>query len=479
LRAGDPRFTRKGPEDREHQHEEQSAVTIASVNPATGETIRVYEQLDGDSVEKRLARAETTFKAWRATSFDERAGLLRKAARLLRTRKSGYGRLMTEEMGKPIAQAEAEAEKCAWVCEFYAQHAEQLLAPEPRESDAREAFVRFDPLGPILAVMPWNFPFWQVFRFCAPALAAGNVALLKHASNVPGCALAIENLLEDAGFPRGCFQALLIPSSATDQVIADARIRGVTLTGSEHAGRKVAECAGRVVKKAVLELGGSDPFLILEDADLEKAVEAAVFSRTLNNGQSCISAKRFIVERKIRTDFEERFREGMAGLRVGDPLDPETDIGPLAREDLVDDLVRQVEGSVRQGARLLCGGKRLERPGWFYSPAVLAGVRPGMPAADEETFGPAAAVLEARGVEEAVDLANATPYGLGASIWTRDIDKGKRLAARIEAGCVCVNDFVKSDPRLPFGGVKLSGYGRELSREGIREFVNVKTVWVE
>jgi succinate-semialdehyde dehydrogenase/glutarate-semialdehyde dehydrogenase len=327
--------------------------------------------------------------------------------------------------------------------------------------------------------MPWNFPFWQVFRFCAPALAAGNVALLKHASNVPACALAMEKLLQEAGFPWGCFQVLLISSSRAEQVIADPRIKAVTLTGSGRAGRRVAGAAGREIKKVVLELGGSDPFIVLEDADLEKAVEAAVFSRIINSGQSCIAAKRFIVEGKLAPAFEERFSSRMERLEVGDPGDTGTDVGPLAREDLLEDLTRQVNDSVGRGARLLCGGKRLERSGYFYAPTALAGVKPGMPVADEETFGPVGAILEAADAGEAVRLANATPYGLGASIWTKDTEKGKQLAARIEAGCVCVNDFVKSDPRLPFGGIKLSGYGRELSREGIREFVNVKAVRVK
>ncbi len=456
----------------------RTITTIRTINPATGSIIRTHDEHGPNAIEARLARAAERFATWRTTSLDERSRLLRAAAAMLRRKKAELARTITEEMGKPIASAEAEVEKCAAVCDFYAEHARAFLEPRLAPSDARESFVRHDPLGPVLAVMPWNFPFWQVFRFCAPALAAGNVALLKHASNVPGCALAIEGTLLEAGFPEGCFQTLLVPSSAVALLIADPRVRAVTLTGSETAGSKVAEAAGREIKKTVLELGGSDPFVVLADADIEKAAAAAVTARTINCGQSCIAAKRFIIEEPVRDRFESLLVASMERLRVGDPMDRATNVGPLAREDLVRDLARQVDESVRRGAKLRCGGKRLDRPGFYYAPTVLSGVHRGMPAWDEETFGPAAAVAGARDKDEAVRLANDTPFGLGSSIWTRDLEKAKRLAARIEAGAVFVNGIVKSDPRLPFGGIKRSGYGRELARDGILEFVNVKTVWV-
>jgi succinate-semialdehyde dehydrogenase/glutarate-semialdehyde dehydrogenase len=453
-------------------------MTFETVNPATGESIRSHDEHSDGEVEKRLELAVEGFAAWREAGLGERAERLRAVSRLLRQGKERLGLLATQEMGKPLAEAAAEVEKCAWACDWYAEHAAELLAPEPRASDARESSVRFEPLGPLLAIMPWNFPFWQVFRFAAPALAAGNTVLLKPAPNVPACALAIEGLFEEAGFPGGSFQTLFIAVPAAGRLIADPRIRGVTLTGSDRAGASVGEAAGRAVKKVVLELGGSDPFLVLEDADVESAAQAAVAGRMVNSGQSCIAAKRFIVHRRHRERFEDLLRDRMERLAVGDPLSAETQVGPLARLDLLENLDRQVKESIARGARLLTGGERLRRPGFFYAPTVLADVRPGMAVADEETFGPVAPVLEARDEEEAVALANATPYGLGASIWTRDGERAKRLAARLEAGFVAVNGLVKSDPRLPFGGVKRSGYGRELSREGIREFVNVKTVVV-
>jgi succinate-semialdehyde dehydrogenase/glutarate-semialdehyde dehydrogenase len=448
------------------------------IQPSTGQPLREHEEHGAGEVERRLAVAAECFSSWRETPVTERAGLLAAAARVLRERKARYARLMADEMGKVLAAGEAEVEKCATGCEFYAARAPSFLAPEAAASDARESFVRYDPLGPVLAIMPWNFPFWQVCRFAAPALAAGNVGLLKHASNVPGCALAVEEALRDAGFPEGAFQTLLIPPAAVAAVIRDPRVRAVTLTGSEAAGSKVAETAGKELKKTVLELGGSDPFVVLADADLESAARTAVASRTVNTGQSCIAAKRFIVHESCEEEFTRRLAAGMASLRVGDPLDPETEVGPLAREDLLGELARQVEASAALGARVLCGGKRVARPGFYYAPTVLAGVRKGMPAWDEETFGPVAAIAVAGDDEEAIELANDTPYGLGASVWTQDREKGKELAARIDAGLVFVNGLVKSDPRLPFGGVKRSGYGRELSVHGLREFVNAKTVWV-
>jgi succinate-semialdehyde dehydrogenase/glutarate-semialdehyde dehydrogenase len=386
---------------------------------------------------------------------------------------------MTEEMGKPIAAAESEVDKCAWVCDYYAEHAAAFLSPEASATDAARSFVRFDPIGPVLAIMPWNFPFWQHFRFAAPAVMAGNVGVLKHASNVPGCALAIEDLFRRAGFPEGVMTTLLVPSARTAELIARPEIKAVTLTGSEAAGREVAAQAGRHLKKTVLELGGSDPFIVLDDADPIAAAEQAARARTINSGQSCIAAKRFLVEEAVADRFEAEFVRRMEALRVGDPMDRETEVGPLAREDLLTALDDQVSRSVAAGARLATGGRRLDRKGWFYPPTVLLGVRPGMPAFDEETFGPVAAVTRARDAAEAIELANRSRFGLGASIWTGDPARAEDLAREIEAGSVFVNGMVKSDPRLPFGGVKSSGYGRELAAFGIREFVNIKTVWIK
>jgi succinate-semialdehyde dehydrogenase/glutarate-semialdehyde dehydrogenase len=408
----------------------------------------------------------------------ERADRLRAAARILRAGKDGYARTMALEMGKPLAQGVAEAEKCATACDYYAEHAEDFLADEPRESDATRSYVRFEALGPVLAIMPWNFPFWQVFRFAAPALVAGNAGLLKHAPNVSRCALEIEHVFREAGFPDGLFRTVLLDVARVGDVIADARVRAVTLTGSDRAGGRVAEQAGRHLKKVVLELGGSDPFIVLEDADLERAANTAADARLINSGQSCIAAKRFIVVDRIANRFLELFTAEMGARKVGDPFDPTTQVGPQARLDLRANLHRQVQQSVTAGAQVLLGGQLPEGPGAFYPPSVLVAVQRGMPVFDEETFGPVAAVIRAKVEAHAIGIANASAYGLGASLWTEDRERGDRLARELEVGSVFVNGLVKSDPRLPFGGVKRSGYGRELSEFGLREFVNIKTVWV-
>jgi succinate-semialdehyde dehydrogenase/glutarate-semialdehyde dehydrogenase len=454
-------------------------MAIESINPANGKLIQRFKPASRKDIDAALARASRAFGRWRAQSMAERGQRLRDTARLLRDRRDRYAQLITLEMGKPIAQSVAEIEKCASVCEYFAVNAAQMLAPEEVGSDATRSYVRFDPLGVVLAVMPWNFPFWQVFRFAAPNLMAGNVGLLKHASNVPQCALAIEQVLRAGGVPAGVFQTLLIESRSVERLIADPRVAAVTLTGSEAAGSQVAATAGKHLKKTVLELGGSDPFIVLADADLDQCCTIAAQARTINSGQSCIAAKRFIVEKPVAREFTARFVDAMRSLRVGDPLDASTDVGPLARPDLLTELHRQVSVSVRKGARLLTGGQRLRRSGWFYSPTVLANVRPGMPAYDEEIFGPVASVIVARDGDDALRIANDSVFGLGASIWTGDTDRAQDLAAHIEAGAVHINNVVKSDPRLPFGGVKKSGYGRELSAYGIKELTNIKTVVVK
>src|SRR5437899_1759879 len=453
-------------------------MSIQSVNPATGEVIETFEATSAREVERILATAHAAFLEWRTTPFDVRARHLRNAAQVLKKRKADYARLMTLKMGKPIVQAEAEVDKCAWACEYFADHAESFLAEQPRETDASRSYVRFDPLGPVLAVMPWNFPFWQVFRFAAPALMAGNAGVLKHASNVAGCALAIESVFREAGFPRGLFATALVGSDAVAGLIADPRIVAVTLTGSDRAGSQVAEQAGRALKKTVLELGGSDPFVVLADADVAAAARTAADARLVNSGQSCIAAKRFIVVEPVADQFIPRFVEELRSRRVGDPLSRDTQVGPQARVDLRDALHRQVEESVRRGARLLLGGEIPPGKGAFYPPTLLSEVSEGMAAFDEETFGPVAAVIRAKDDADAVRLANRSQFGLGASVWTQDRTRAEHLAAQIESGSVFVNGIVKSDPRVPFGGIKRSGYGRELSEYGIREFVNIKTVWI-
>ncbi len=451
---------------------------IASVNPATGETMREFEALGPETIEEKLELSMKAFRAYRKVPFEERAAKMRRAGGILRQKKRTFAELMTREMGKTIASAEAEVEKCAWVCEFYAEKAQAFLAEEEIATDAGRSFVRYEPLGPVLAVMPWNFPFWQVFRFAAPALMAGNVGLLKHASNVPQCALAIEEIFREAGFPAGVFQTLLVEAGRVEGILRDPRVVAATLTGSEPAGRRVAAVAGEEIKKTVLELGGSDPFVVLPSADLERALDSAVKARIINNGQSCIAAKRFIVHEAIASAFEKRMTERFEALRVGDPLDERNDMGPLARPEFVEELHSQVERTVTAGARLLTGGRRIDGPGYFYEPTVLGDVRPGMAAHDEETFGPVAAIIRVSDLEQAIEIANGTGFGLGASVWTNDESEQARLIGEIEAGAVFVNGMVKSDPRLPFGGIKRSGYGRELGSFGIREFVNVKTVWV-
>ena len=453
-------------------------MAIQSVNPATGEVVEVFEPTSPAVLERAVSGAHAAFLEWRRVPIAERAVPMREAARLLRARKTEYARTMALEMGKPVTQGEAEVEKCALACEYYAAEAAAMLAEQPRETDASRSYVRFDPLGVVLAIMPWNFPFWQVFRFVAPGLMAGNGGVLKHASNVPRCALQIEEVLQKAGFPHDLFRTLLVESSAVAGLIADPRIAAATLTGSDRAGSKVAESAGRELKKTVLELGGSDPFIVLADADLASAARAAADARLVNGGQSCIAAKRFIVVESVADRFLDLFRRELGSRRVGDPLSRETQVGPQARHDLRDSLHHQVEESRKRGAVVLLGGEIPPGPGAFYPPTLLAAVDKGMPAFDEETFGPVAAVIRAKDEADAVRLANDSVYGLGSSLWTRDLETAERLAVQIEAGSVFVNGVVKSDPRLPFGGIKRSGYGRELSEYGIREFVNIKTVWI-
>jgi succinate-semialdehyde dehydrogenase / glutarate-semialdehyde dehydrogenase len=454
-------------------------MAMTSRNPATGEILRSFDTLDAEQLEHKLQLATRAFEEHRRTSMEDRARLMRRVGDILEEDRAAFGRLMTLEMGKPIAAAIAEAEKCAWVCRYYAEHAASFLADEHVDTGKAASFIRYQPLGPVLAVMPWNFPFWQVFRFIAPGLMAGNVGLLKHASNVPQCALAIEEIVRRAGFAEGVFQTLLVGSGDVDRIIRDPRVRAVTLTGSEAAGAAVARTAGECIKKSVLELGGSDPFVVTGSADVARAAATAVTARTINNGQSCIAAKRFIVTDDAYDEFERRFVDGMRSLRVGDPLDDDTQVGPLATESIRDELHEQVLESVRRGARVLTGGRNLDRAGWFYEPTVLADVTPGSPAYSDELFGPVAALLRVRDANEAIRVANDSTFGLGACAWTRDAEEQRRFTAELDAGLVFINGMVASDPRLPFGGIKRSGYGRELGRVGIHEFVNIKSVVVE
>jgi succinate-semialdehyde dehydrogenase/glutarate-semialdehyde dehydrogenase len=452
---------------------------LDAVNPATGETIKTYDEMTPRQAAAAVEEAHAAWKSWRTTSFSERARPMKRAAGILRERKEELARLMALEMGKPFKQGIAEAEKCALGCDYYAEHAEAHLAPEIVKTEATKSYVAFEPLGVVLAVMPWNFPFWQVFRFAAPALMAGNTGVLKHASNVPGCAMAIEDVFVQAGFPKGVFRTLLIGSRQVKAVIEHSLVRAVTLTGSTPAGKAVAAQAGAALKKTVLELGGSDPYIILEDADLDHAVNTCATSRLINSGQSCVNAKRFIVLEPLVAAFTEKLVAAMKARRMGDPLAEDTDIGPQARPDLRDELHKQVIDSVAKGARLLLGGEIPLGNGSFYPPTVLAGVRPGMPAYEEELFGPVASIFAARDEADAVRIANDSIFGLGAAVFTRDVARGERVARELEAGCTFVNTLVASDPRLPFGGIKESGYGRELGTYGIKEFVNLKTVYVK
>jgi succinate-semialdehyde dehydrogenase / glutarate-semialdehyde dehydrogenase len=451
---------------------------MESINPANNQKIQSYSSHQSKEIEAILDLVEQDWHQWKSTSFSYRKKLMHQAAGILRERKSTLATLITQEMGKIIRESEAEIEKCAWVCDFYADNAEAFLHDESIPSDAAHSFLAYQPLGIVLAVMPWNFPFWQVFRFAAPGLMAGNAGVLKHASNVPGCALAIEQVFRDAGFPGHLFRTLMIGSDAVNDVIRHPAIAAVTLTGSEMAGSAVASEAGKQIKKSVLELGGSDPFVVMDDCDLELTISNALVSRMLNQGQSCIAAKRFIVMESVLEPFTQGILERFQSLKTGDPLDPDTDVGPLARPDLVEEIYKQVVLSVSSGAKLLFGGKPGKDPGCYFEPTILTDVRKGMPVYDEETFGPVLVIIPVKTEEEAIQVANDSKFGLGGSVWTKDVRRGEFLARSIESGAVFVNGMTKSDPRLPFGGIKLSGYGRELGQNGIREFVNVKTIWI-
>jgi succinate-semialdehyde dehydrogenase/glutarate-semialdehyde dehydrogenase len=453
---------------------------IQSINPTNGELIRDYKEMTPNEVDQIIRAAHSDFLAWQNKPFSERSPLLNRAAEILTARKAEFAGMMALEMGKPLAQGMGEIEKCAWVCQYYADKAEEFLKREMVETDASKSFIAFQPLGVVLAIMPWNFPFWQVFRFAAPALMAGNAGILKHASNVSGCALQIEEVFRDAGFPSNLFRSLLVGSANIAAVIEHPLVRAATLTGSTPAGKSVAGKAGSLLKKTVLELGGSDPYIVLEDADLEMTADTCVTSRLINGGQSCIAAKRFIVVESVLQKFEELIVQKMKSKRMGNPMEAGIDLGPQAKQDLRDDLHRQVQKSIELGAKALLGAELPPGKGAFYPPSVLTNVTKGMPAYDEEMFGPVAAILSAKDEEDAIRIGNDSSFGLGAAVFTKDTARGERIAAeRIEAGCCFVNAFVKSDPRLPFGGIKESGYGRELSHFGIREFVNIKTVYIK
>ncbi len=454
-------------------------MSIKSINPATGLTEKEFTEYNPIQVTEIINNTYNQWLRWKNVSYNDRGCLLKKAASILIEKKECYGKILVSEMGKPIKQAVAEVEKCAWVCNYYAENTEFILKKEIIATDAAESYVQFDPLGIILAVMPWNFPFWQVFRFAAPALMAGNVCLLKHASNVPQSALAIEEIFYEAGFPKDCFRTLLIGPNQVTDVINNPLIKAATLTGSEFAGKTVAGLCGANLKKTVMELGGSDPFIILEDADLETAAKTAVIARLLNNGQSCIAAKRFIIVKSVYESFLQLFTVEMRKIKIGDPMDYNTDLGPIAREDLLDELKNQVVESVNQGAVIAFGGNKIMGNGFYFEHTVLTNVKKGQPAYDQEIFGPVASIIKAEDEDDAINIANDTCFGLGASLWTNNIEKAKRYIPLINSGSVFVNGLVKSDPRLPFGGINMSGYGRELSHYGIKEFVNIKTVWIK
>jgi succinate-semialdehyde dehydrogenase/glutarate-semialdehyde dehydrogenase len=453
---------------------------LTSIHPATNKLIKNYNEMTIEESSQIISLADEAFKSWNETTFTHRSELMNNAAKVLRVNFEEYSILMTMEMGKPIVQSRAEIEKCAWVCEYYAENAEKFLKDEIIKTEASKSFISYQPLGVILAIMPWNFPFWQVFRFAAPNLMVGNAGLLKHASNVSGCALAIEDVFRKAGFPENLFRTLLVKSKNASEIISNEKVRAVTLTGSVPAGKSVASLAGSLIKKTVLELGGSDPYVILEDADLEKAAMSCVTSRLINAGQSCIAAKRFIIVESVYAEFEKLYLDLMSKKTMGDPLDEKNDLGPQATTQLRDELHDQVLRSVKQGAELILGGTIPEMEGAYYPPTILRNVKPGMAAFDEELFGPVAALIKAKDEDDAIELANKSIFGLGAAVFTKDVKRGERIAKeKLNAGCCFVNDFVKSDPRLPFGGIKESGYGRELSPIGIKEFVNMKTVYIK
>ncbi|MCX2741077.1 NAD-dependent succinate-semialdehyde dehydrogenase [Pontibacter anaerobius] len=454
-------------------------MAIETVNPATGEVLKTFTPHTPKEVKQKIEAAEQAFQSWRDTSFEERTRYMNRQAEILENEAEKYGRIISLEMGKPLKDAIAEVKKCALACRYYAENAEDFLADEEVETKAERSLIAFEPLGVVLAIMPWNFPFWQAYRFLAPALMAGNVGLLKHASNVPQCALAIEEIVRKAGFPDNVFQTLLIGSGAVNAVIEHPHVKAVTLTGSEGAGSKVAEKAGQEIKKTVLELGGSDAFIVLNDADLEKAAETAAKSRMVNVGQSCIAAKRFIVEESIADAFLQKFKAKMQNLKTGDPLKDKIDYGPLARVDLAEDLEKQVQESIKQGAEVVLEGGREDKNSAYFKPMILKNVKPGMPAYEEEMFGPVAAVMVVKDEEEAIKVANDSRFGLGGAVWTQDRKRGLRVARKVETGAMFVNALVASSPEMPFGGIKKSGYGRELSYLGIREFVNQKSIWVE
>jgi succinate-semialdehyde dehydrogenase/glutarate-semialdehyde dehydrogenase len=454
-------------------------MAIASINPANGKLLKSFEPLSEVQIEEKILLACKTFKEYKKVPFADRATMMLRVAEIVEKEKETFGRLMTLEMGKPYRAAVDESAKCALACRYYAENAERFLADEAVMTSAKKSYIRYQPVGPVLAVMPWNFPFWQVFRFAAPALMAGNMGLLKHASNVPQCALMIEEIFRRAGFPAGAFQTLLIGSDKVEGILADPRIAAATLTGSEGAGIQVGVAAAKRIKKVVLELGGSDPFIIMPSANLEEATTTAVKARVQNNGQSCIAAKRFIVAQSIAAEFERMFVKKMESLRIGDPFEENTELGPLATADGVETLDADVQKTIKAGARLLTGGKRVEIPGNYYAPTVLADIPKGSPADCDELFGPVASIFRAKNIDDAIRIANSSPFGLGASAWTNDAAEQERLINELESGMVFINKMVASDPRVPFGGVKRSGHGRELGVYGIREFTNIKTVWIQ